>query len=484
MNLTKAGHMTLNSRHTIGAFSIAMMTVTSVDSIRNLPAIALFGAPLIFFFIIGALGFLIPSAMVSAELATGWSKTGGIYIWVKEAFGKKSGLLAIWFQWIENVIWYPTLLSFIAGSLAYIFSPSLANNKYYLMSVIVATFWIVSFLNLRGIKLSARFSSICGMLGLVVPMSMVIVLGLIWVSLGKPLQIHFGAAALAPNFHDPSLLVSLTAIVLCFCGMEIATVHSQNVKNPARDYPLALKFSVIFIMLTMLLGALSIAVIVSNSQLSLVSGISQALQMYLNAYHIGWLTPVIMVLVLLGILGSLSNWIIAPSRGLQIALNDLKLFPSLVKENKFHVPTPLIVYQAVIVTLLAGVFMLMPSVNASYWILTAMTAQLYMGMYILMFAAAIALRYRHPNVVRAYRIPGGKPGIWIVAGAGFIISIITIVIGFFPPAGINVGSVWRYETTMAVGLLLMSVPPFFIFAWHNRKQNTYVATANESLDAD
>ncbi|MFN7096567.1 MAG: APC family permease [Gammaproteobacteria bacterium] len=467
--------MTISSRHTIGAFSIAMMTVTSVDSIRNLPAIALFGSSLIFFFIIAAVCFLLPSAMVSAELATGWSKTGGIYIWVKEAFGKKAGLLAIWFQWIENVIWYPTLLSFIAGSIAYIFSPSLAANKYYLMSVIVATFWIVSLLNLRGIKLSARFSSLCGIFGLMLPMSMVIVLGIIWVILGKPLQVHFNLAAMAPNFHNPSILVSLTAIVLCFCGMEIATVHSQHVTNPARDYPLALKFSVIFIMITMLLGALAIAVTVSSSQLSLVSGISQALQMYLNAYHLGWVTPIIMLLVLFGILGSLSPWIIAPRRGMQIALNDLQLFPTLIKENRFLVPTPLIIYQAIIVTLLAGVFLLLPSVNASYWILTAMTAQLYMGMYILMFAAAIALRYRRPEVVRAYRIPGGKPGIWIVAGAGFMISIITIIIGFFPPDGINIGSIWHYEAIMFTGLFLMSIPPFIILAWHARKQAAALA---------
>lgn len=474
--------MTLNSRHTIGAFSIAMMTVTSVDSIRNLPAIALFGSPLIFFFLIGAFCFLVPSAMVSAELATGWSKTGGVYIWVKEAFGKKCGLLAIWFQWIENVIWYPTILSFIAGSIAYIFSPSLAANKYYLMSVIVATFWVVSLLNLRGIKLSARFSSVCGILGLIVPMSMVVLLGVVWVLMGQPLQIQFDLSAMAPNFHDPSILVSLTAIVLCFCGMEIATVHSQDVKNPKRDYPRALKFSVIFIMLTMLLGALAIAVTVSSNQLSLVSGISQSLQIYLNAYHMGWLTPVVMFLVLFGILGSLSNWIIAPSRGMQIALNDLKIFPSLVKENRFLVPTPLIIYQAVIVTLLAGVFLLLPSVNASYWILTAMTAQLYMGMYILMFAAAIALRYRRPEVERAYRIPGGKPGVWIVSGVGLVISVITIIIGFFPPQGLNVGSLWHYEAIMTIGLFLMSVPPFILLAWHSKKTTGISLTETPSIE--
>lgn len=476
--------MTIINRQTIGAFSIAMMTVTSVDSIRNLPAIALFGTSLIFFFMVGALCFLLPSAMVSAELATGWSKTGGIYIWVKEAFGKKYGFLAIWFQWIENVIWYPTLLSFIAGSLAYILSPSLADNKYYLMSVIVGTFWTMSLLNLRGIKILARFSAFSGLLGLILPMSVIILLGGIWVFLGKPLQIHFNSAAFIPNFSDPSIVVSLTAVVMCFCGMEIATVHSGQVRNPGRDYPLAMTFSVLFIVVTMLLGSLAIAVIVSNQQLGLLSGISQALELYLTAYHLAWMTPVIMLLVLFGVLGSLSNWIVAPCRGMQIALNDMNILTNVVKENKFHVPTPLIIYQGLIVTLLAGVFLLLPSVNASYWILMAMTAQLYMGMYILMFAAAIALRYKKPDVVRAYRIPGGNAGMWLTAGAGLLISIVTIIIGFFPPSGINIGSIWRYESIMVIGLFLMSVPPFIVLAWKKTEESPAAASILSSTEVN
>jgi amino acid transporter len=470
------------ARHTIGAFSIAMMTVISVDSIRNLPAIAMFGSSLIFFFMIGALCFLLPSAMVSAELATGWPKVGGVYIWVREAFGKKYGLLAIWFQWIENVIWYPTLLSFIAGSLGYLISPELANNKYYLMSVIISTFWVVSLINLRGIRLSAQFSTVCGVLGLVIPIICMIVLGIIWMSVGNPIQIGFTLKDITPHFHDSGVLVSLTAVVLCFCGMEIATVHTQHVRNPEKDYPRALIFSVFFIMITMLLGALSIAITVSGTQLSLVSGISQSIEIYLDTYHLSWLEPVVMIMVILGSLGGLSNWIIAPSRGLQIAMHDLQLFPGLIKENKHHVPTPLVLYQAVLVSLLAGVFLLLPSVNASYWILTAMTAQLYMGMYILMFAAAIALRYRKPDVERAFRIPGGKIGIWIVGGAGFVTSVFTLMIGFFPPAGLAIGSIWRYESIMIIGLFLLSMPPFAIFWWQQRKNPQTLSGATELLD--
>ena len=91
----------------LGVFSLAMLTAGSVDSIRNLPATALFGSSLIFFFVLGAILFLIPSALVSSELASTSEKHGGIYSWISDAFGKKLGFVAVWFQWIENVITHP-----------------------------------------------------------------------------------------------------------------------------------------------------------------------------------------------------------------------------------------------------------------------------------------------------------------------------------------------------------------------------------------
>src|SRR3990167_7600244 len=127
--------------HALTLFSLTMITVGSVDSIRNLPATALFGSQLIFFFTLGAFFFLIPTALVSAELSSAWPKQGGIYIWVKEAFGRQTGFLAIWLQWIENVIWYPTILSFVGGTIGYLIHPALADNPYFLWSIIVIAFW-------------------------------------------------------------------------------------------------------------------------------------------------------------------------------------------------------------------------------------------------------------------------------------------------------------------------------------------------------
>ena len=120
----------------------------------------------------------------------------------------------------------------------------------------------------------------------------------------------------------------------------------------------------------------------------------------------------------------------------------------------------MLIAQAIIVTLLSTLFLFMPSVNGSYWLLTALAAQLYMLMYLLMFAAAIKLRIRNPEHPRAFRIPGGLPGMIFVAGTGIIGAMTTLVVSFMPPVGINVGSIVQYELTLIFGLLLMCAPPF------------------------
>ena len=87
----------------LSVFSLVMINIIAIDSLRNVPAAAEYGSSLVVYYALAAILFFIPSAFVSAELATGWPKNGGIYIWVREAFGPRWGLFAIWLQWIENV---------------------------------------------------------------------------------------------------------------------------------------------------------------------------------------------------------------------------------------------------------------------------------------------------------------------------------------------------------------------------------------------
>ncbi len=453
------------SQRVLTVFSIIMITITSVDSIRNLPATALFGAPLIFFFLVGAFFFLLPAALVSAELASAFPERGGIYLWVKAAFGSKWGFMAIWCQWVENAIWYPTILSFLAGTLAYLFTPQLAANKYYLVAVIWLVFWSVTLLNLRGLRTSVWFSIFCGIAGLILPMTAIIILGCLWGVTGKPMQIQFTWHHLLPDFTDPSLLVSMTGVLLSYCGIEIATVHAREVKHPQRDFPRALLISTCVIAFTLILGSLAIAIVVPNDQLSLVAGIMQAFERFFAAYHISWLVSIIAVLIVIGLLASVSNWTLAPVKGLLAAAQDGNLPPLLQKENAKQAPVALLILQALIVTLVATIFVIMPSVNSSYWLLTVVAAQLYMLMYIIMFITGLVLRYRLPQVKRPFMVPGGKVGLWIISSLGLISASFTMVIGFFPPKGMGIQNVENYEFFIIILLMLTIIPPFIIYAF-------------------
>ncbi|MDF2691005.1 MAG: amino acid transporter [Gammaproteobacteria bacterium] len=446
----------------LSTFSLVMITITCVDSVRNLPASALFGSSVVFFFILSAIVFFIPTALICAELSTTWPEQGGIYTWGKMAFGKGFGLFTVWFQWIENVIWYPLILSFIAGTLTYLITPQLANNKFYVFALINIVFWICTWINLKGLKLSAKLTEIFGMLGLIVPMLLIIALGLIWLLGPYPHQISFSKESMLPHWSDTGMWISLSAIVMSLTGVEITTIHAAEVKNPQKSYPRALLISTIFILLTLILGSLAIALVIPSTQLNLISGIMDAFSDFLSAYHLAWLTPIVAVSLILGAVAGLNNWIIGPTKGLMIAAQDGYLPPFLQKQNSKASPTNLLYIQGAIVTVLSSLFLFMPSVNSSYWLLNVLTTQLYMLMYLCVFFAFLRLRYKHPDAKRPFRVPGGKIGMWLISLLGILSMLFTVYIGFIPPAQIPYHSVLEYEAILGIGLVVFCLPPLIM----------------------
>jgi len=449
----------MNQIKKITAFALMLLIAGSIDSIRNLPATALFGSSLILFIVFAAVIFLIPVALVSAELSATWTEHGGIYAWVKNAFGDKTAFVAIWLQWFNTMIWYPTILSFIAATSAYLFNPALAQSKVYLVSIIVGVFWLLTLLNLKGVQISTKFTSVCALIGMIIPMMAIIAMGIVWIHMGKPLQIHFSSHALLPALDHTQSWISLTAIMTAFLGMELACVHVNDVKNPQHSFPKAMIAAVVIIVMTMLLGSLAIAVVIPHQQINLVSGVMQTFTGFLNAYHLHFLMPITAILLLLGSLGGMINWIISPAKGLLHASQDGHLPKILAKENKQGVAKNILLLQAILVSLLCSAFLLMPSVNGSYWLLTDLSTQLYMLMYGILFISYIKLKHKYPNKKAAFHIPGGKKFAIITAMAGCTGVAITMYIDFIPPQGINVGGFWHYEILFGAGMIIALLIP-------------------------
>ena len=453
------------SSQKISVLALILLITGAIDSIRNLPATALFGSSLIFFFIFSAIVFLIPVALVSAELSSTWSEEeGGVYSWVRHAFGENMAFFTIWLQWINTMVWYPTILSFIAGILAYLINPELAQNKFYLMGVILVIFWSLTLVGLSGLRASAAFASFCAIVGMIVPMGIIILLAIIWLIKGNPLAIDLSFNSLIPHWKDTQSWVSLTAIMTSFLGMELAAVHVRNVHNPQRNFPRAMFCSVILILTTMILGSLAIAIVLPQSEISLVHGDMQAITIFFEAYHLTALMPVMLILLLLGSLGSMVNWIISPAKGLLLAADNGFLPHWLYRLNQHGVASRILLLQAVFVTLLCSGFLLFPSVNAIYWLFTALSTELYIMMYVVMFIAAMRLKSKYASLPRPFAIPGGRYGYYFTCLLGLAGCFITLVVGFFPPENsMNVGGANHFRLIFTSGIIIMIIPAFFLY---------------------
>lgn len=439
-----------------------MINVIAVDSIRSLTFSAVYGYSLVFFYLITALLFFIPTALVSSELGTGWPNRGGIYVWVREAFGKKWSLIVIWLNWIYNVIWYPTIMALIAGTFTYFFDPDLANNRLYMCASVLVLFWTATFINCLGMEASSLLSTLAALIGTVLPMLLITCLGIAWVIQGNPAQIQFTWHEFFPTGTDSSNLAFLTNVFFGLLGLEMAATHAAEMRNPQRDYPRSILISVVTILATIVLASLAIALVVPQKQLSLATGVMQAFTIFAETYHISWLSPLIAGCIILGGLGGVGAWIIGPTKGLLVASQDGSLPPFLSHTNEKGVPVRILMIQALIVSLLSLVFILMPTVNSSYWILSVITAQLALIVYIALFAAALKLHYHSPHTHRPFRVPGKKWGIWLICGAGALSCLIVILFGFFPPATVPYQSVLLYECILIGGIALSCIGPLYL----------------------
>lgn len=446
----------------LSVFAVAMITITSVDSIRNLPGSATLGSQAIFFFFIAALMFFIPVALVCAELTTMFPVNGGVYLWGKKAFGKNFGFIALWFQFAENLVFYPTLLIFILATLFFPFSQNASNNPKLMFIAINVVFWGVTFMNFFGLKISALFTELMGLLGTIIPMLLIMGIGIFWYFTKGDLNlIHLDWHTIIPNFSSNTLSITFTSVILSLTGMEIATVYAKEVKDPQKSYPRALLISTIFILLTLTIGSLAIATVVGPNSSTLNLGVMQFFTAFFNILHLPFMTTIIAICIVLGGLASLNNWIIAPLKGLITAGKD-SFFPvSFQRENRHNAPIFMLILQGIVVTALSSIFIFIPSVNEGMWFLNILMTQLYMIMYVTIFISFIVIRYKFPHLHRPFKVPGGNIVAWFIALFGIFSTSATIIISFKPSSSITIGNPYLFVVSLFIGLFIFSIPALF-----------------------
>ncbi len=453
----------------LSVMTLAIMNVTAVVSLRGLPAEAVYGPSSAFYYLFAAIVFLIPTALVAAELAAMFSdKQGGVFRWVGEAFGPRTGFLAIWLQWIESTIWYPTVLTFGAVSIAFIgmnepHDMTLASNKVFTLVVVLAIYWVATFISLRGLDWVGKISKWGGMIGTIIPAALLIILGGIYIATGGHNNMDM-SQGFFPDLTKLDNLVLASGIFLFYAGMEMMGIHVMEVKDPGRNYPRAIIIGSLITVCIFVLGTFSLGFIIPAKDINLTQSLLIGFDNYFKYLHMSWASPVIAIALMFGVLAGVLTWVAGPSKGIFAVGKAGYLPPFFQKTNRNGVQRNILLLQGGLVTLLSLLFVVMPSVQSFYQILSQLTVLLYLIMYMLMFAAAIVLRYKMKDLNRPFRLGKGNGLMWLLGGLGFCGALLAFVLSFIPPGQIAVGSNTVWFSVLIIGCLVVVVAPFIIYA--------------------
>jgi glutamate:GABA antiporter len=401
----------------------------------------------------------LPQSLVAAELASGWS--GGVYRWVSEGLSGPWGLLAVWCQFAMTIFYYPTLLGFVASTLAYVFNPELASNGVYTGIVILVVFWAGVFMSARGgVAGIAKLASNGLVIGTLIPGALLVILGIVYLAQGNASAAPMTASHLLPQWTGIASLVLIVNNFLAYSGMEMNAVHVSSLRNPRREFPRSMFLACGLVLLIFILPALAISWVVPEQQLSLTAGVMQAFSEFFSHFGIERLVPIVAIALVCASVGGMLTWLAGPSRGLVLIANrEGYLPPFFQRTNENGIPVNILATQGAVTTVIALLYALMPSVSSAYWILSVMTTQVYLVVYLLMFVAAVRLRRTQPNVERGYT----APALTLLCVVGFVASAAAIVIGFVPPSQFESGNAAVYVLIILAGTVLIGLLPPWLF---------------------
>ena len=458
---------------------LALMTAAAVISLRGLPMMAQEEMTMFFYIGFATFLFLIPAALVAAELGSAFAaEGGGVYTWVKEAFNKRMGFTAIFLQWIQNVVWYPTVLGFAAACIAYMVGkPELSQDGVYVGVFAIVMYWLATLLTFMGTSFISKITSQGFLIGTVLPGVIIIIVALVWVMGGNPVSfehipdtvsqiVNVEAGHAHPRFFPHmtgmSDIAFLAGILLLFAGVEVHAVHAQELKNPQRQFPAAMLLAALISFVLFTFGSLAVAIVAPYKTINLQSGVLETFHDVFAHYNVSWLTNVMGLLTAFGALAGVMSWISGPSRGLLWTAKEGLLPDFMKKTNNNGVQINILLLQGAIVTVLSSLYIVMKDVSVAFFLLTALTIGVYLVMYMMMYLAGIKLRYTQPDLPRGYKVPGGKVGMWIVAGVGFLAVVFSFIVTFFPPSQLPVGCPAFYTGLVTVGTAFFVIIPFVI----------------------
>lgn len=420
-------------------FGLIGITMAFFGTVRSVPTLAITGWTQIFYMLVAAILFALPIALMSAELSTAFPQEGGPQVWVKNGLGEKWGFVTSWLLWVQMFFGMVMVASTVGVLFGYVINVhELSSNNYFIFAVILISYWGVTLLNLKFdmVKIAGNWGAI---IGVYIPFVFLVILGVIYLFKNgiQPDSYlgNFKASDLLPNLGDLGSLAYLSGIIFIFAGVEISSVHANNIENPKRNYPIAVITSVILLVIFNLVAGLTVSNAVPRGKMELAN-ITQPYMIFCNNLGVPSIfVNIISAMILIGVLVQLSAWVLGPSKSMIKVADEGNLPPFFQKRTSKNIPITFVMIQAIVISMVSVLYIIVPDVNSAFLIITITTTILYCIVYLLISISAIRLRYKMPQVERPFRLGNKGNGLmWFVSLLSLLSVAITLVVSLIPPS--------------------------------------------------
>ena len=418
--------------------------------------------------LLAAVLFFIPEGLAVIQLSSSYPAEGGIYAWTKQVFGEGHGFLCGWCYWINNLLYYPTLLLGAAVTATYVFGKGesgLADDWTYVLPFTLIALALAVVLNVLGVGTGKWLQNIGG-ISVYLPGILLISLGLFAVFTRAPAN-SFTLAQLKPDLTNLPELNLWATIAFAFTGLELSSTMGHEIHNPRRNLPRSTYIAAPLIALVYICGTASMLWLVPRQEINLVAGPLQAIGNGMRAFGSAWwwVTPFAALLLSIGRIGGLGAWLTGSARVAFVVGLDRYFPPAFARVHpRWRTPYIAILIQAPLAALLLLLSVLGKgtTVERAFLIMIDMSLLIYFIPYSYLFICFMVHCQRtRRNGGGNLIVPGGAVGGLIVGLCGLSVTLLAMAVAVIPPPGTPV--IWLHEVKLLGGSLFLVAIGLFIY---------------------
>ena len=439
----------------MGLMSLTLFSVSAVLVIDTLTASASLGPSAITWWLITLVLFVIPYGLVSIELGTAYPGEGGIYDWVKRAYGSRWAVRTTWFYWINVALWMPAVYIMFAGMFAEMFMPDLGLWWQILICIVLTwiTIWICNISVDAGVWVVNA-----GAAAKIIVIAVLGVGGFLYAAKNGVAN-EFSMAAMVPSFD--SALGFLPVIVFNLLGFELIATMGKEIKNAKRDIPASIFLSAALVTGLYIFGTIGILMAMPVEEIGLVAGLIATLQKLFGTGAFGtFMVYSVGILALFTFVSNMVTWTMGASRAAMEAAQTGELPALVAKEDPTHgtpvgannitgiVSTAVIVIYGFALTILGNA-----TGDDLFWTVFAFSSCIFLLPYLFMFPAHITLRKHDAATPRPFTVPGGMVGQYLIAAVCLLFVGQAVLLFIFPEIFSGVVD-WAYTIPVVIGLVV------------------------------